>query len=260
MTATDRPDRRSARLFTLGADGGSRHLPRTDLARLFRPGDLVVANDAATLPVVDRLGQSAVMVPATVVSVAAFLVLIAAANGDWPAWTLFLAALAAAAMPSIPAMVRARWSELFRDRPELNTAYAFESAADELVYIAGASPSVGLAVSLFPEAGMLASTALLAAGTAAFLLQRSTEPKVRHWGGGVPQGPPSGYARCTHHAHAGLRRRDLRDGRSQRGRDHRAARPAGGGEPRHRRLRGRLPFWVWSSERSTRRCRCSASC
>ena len=50
LTATDRPDRRSARLFTLGADGGSRHLPRTDLARLFRPGDLVVANDAATLP------------------------------------------------------------------------------------------------------------------------------------------------------------------------------------------------------------------
>jgi S-adenosylmethionine:tRNA ribosyltransferase-isomerase len=50
VTAADRPDRRSARLFTLDADGGNRHLPRTDLATLFRPGDLVVANDAATLP------------------------------------------------------------------------------------------------------------------------------------------------------------------------------------------------------------------
>jgi hypothetical protein len=83
-------------------------------------------------------------------------------------------------MPSIPAMVRARWSELFRNRPELNTAFAFESAADELVYIAGASLSVGLAVALFPEAGMLTSTIFLALGTATFILQRSTEPKVRN--------------------------------------------------------------------------------
>jgi hypothetical protein len=76
-------------------------------------------------------------------------------------------------------MLRARWTELFHDRPELTTAFAFESAADELVYIAGASLSVGLSVALFPEAGMLASTLFLAFGTAAFLLQRSTEPRVR---------------------------------------------------------------------------------
>jgi predicted MFS family arabinose efflux permease len=82
-------------------------------------------------------------------------------------------------MPSIPAMLRARWTEIFRDRPELNTAFAFESAADELVYIAGASLSVGLAVSLFPEAGMIVSTLFMALGSFAFLVQRSTEPKVR---------------------------------------------------------------------------------
>jgi predicted MFS family arabinose efflux permease len=91
-------------------------------------------------------------------------------------------------MPSISAMVRARWSEIFRDRPEMNTAFAFESAADELIYIAGASLSVGLAVSLFPEAGMLASTIFLAAGTGAFLVQRSTEPRVRALGINGSQG------------------------------------------------------------------------
>lgn len=128
---------------------------------------------------VDRLGQARVVVPTTLVSVLAFAVLIAAANQDWPTWTLFVSALLAAAMPSIPAMVRARWTEIFRDRPELNTAFAFESAADELVYIAGASLSVGLSVALFPEAGMLASTVFLAFGSVAFILQRSTEPKVR---------------------------------------------------------------------------------
>ncbi|MCR6501956.1 MFS transporter [Shinella sp. CPCC 101442] len=136
---------------------------------------------------VDRFGQSAVLAPTTTVSVLAFLALIAAANQGWSAWTLFASAFLAAAMPSMPAMLRARWTEIFRDRPELNTAFAFESAADELVYIAGASLSVGLAVALFPEAGMLISTAFLALGTLAFVLQRATEPAVRHVAGSPPQ-------------------------------------------------------------------------
>jgi MFS family permease len=128
---------------------------------------------------IDRLGQTAVAAPTTIISVIAFLTLLAATHYDWPSWTLFVSAFLAAAMPSVPAMVRARWTEKFRDRPELNTAFAFESVADELVYIAGASLSVGLSVALFPEAGMLASTLLLAFGMAAFILQRSSEPKVR---------------------------------------------------------------------------------
>jgi MFS family permease len=137
---------------------------------------------------VDRFGQKAVAAPATLISVVAFAALIVAANQAWPVWTLFLSALLAATMPSISAMVRARWSEIFRGRPELNTAFAFESSADELIYIAGASLSVGLAVSLFPEAGMIASTVFLALGSLAFLLQRSTEPKVRPVDAAGPQG------------------------------------------------------------------------
>ena len=50
MIAANHPDRRSAKLFTIEAGGGMRHLPRTELATLFTPGDLIVANDAATLP------------------------------------------------------------------------------------------------------------------------------------------------------------------------------------------------------------------
>ena len=127
---------------------------------------------------VDRLGQRRVALPATSISVVAFVLLIWAAHHQWPLWTLFAAALAAAVMPSIPAMVRARWTAIFRDRPELSTAFAFESVGDELVYIAGASLSVGLAVAWFPGAGLLASTLFLALGTTAFLLQRTTEPPV----------------------------------------------------------------------------------
>jgi MFS family permease len=137
---------------------------------------------------VDRFGQTAVVGPTALISTLAFALLIVAANQDWPVWTLFVSALLAATYPSISAMVRARWSELFRDRPELNTAFAFESSADELLYIAGASLSVGLAVSLFPEAGMMASTILLALGTLAFLLQRSTEPRIRPYDPSGPSG------------------------------------------------------------------------
>jgi MFS family permease len=134
--------------------------------------------------VVDRLGQRRTLIPTTAIAVAAFAVLMLAAHLAWPVWTLFASALLAAVMPSFPAMVRARWSEIFRDRPELNTAFAFESAADELVYIAGASLSVGLSVALFPEAGLLASTLLLTLGAVAFIVQRSTEPKA-HGGSGA---------------------------------------------------------------------------
>jgi S-adenosylmethionine:tRNA ribosyltransferase-isomerase len=50
MIGAKRPDRRSAKLLTIDVDGGMQHLPRTALASLFSPGDLVIANDAATLP------------------------------------------------------------------------------------------------------------------------------------------------------------------------------------------------------------------
>jgi S-adenosylmethionine:tRNA ribosyltransferase-isomerase len=43
-------DRPSAKLFTFDTNGRMRHLPRSDLGSLFTHTDLVVANDAATLP------------------------------------------------------------------------------------------------------------------------------------------------------------------------------------------------------------------
>jgi S-adenosylmethionine:tRNA ribosyltransferase-isomerase len=50
MIAADRPDRRSAKLVTIDGNGRMRHLPLAERAFLFSPGDLVIANDAATLP------------------------------------------------------------------------------------------------------------------------------------------------------------------------------------------------------------------
>ena len=50
MIAADRPDRPAARLCAVDAAGRIRHLPRAALATVLARGDLVVANDAATLP------------------------------------------------------------------------------------------------------------------------------------------------------------------------------------------------------------------
>src|SRR5271166_5632501 len=46
----ERIDGSFPKLLVAEADGAIRHLPRAALSSLFRPGDLVVANDAATLP------------------------------------------------------------------------------------------------------------------------------------------------------------------------------------------------------------------
>ena len=50
MTTVNGSSRRSAKLLVIGGNGRIRHLPRAALASLFSPGDLVIANDAATLP------------------------------------------------------------------------------------------------------------------------------------------------------------------------------------------------------------------
>ncbi|WP_225770982.1 S-adenosylmethionine:tRNA ribosyltransferase-isomerase [Inquilinus sp. Marseille-Q2685] len=50
MIAADRADRPAVRLCAINTEGQARHLPRAALATLLAPGDLVVANDAATLP------------------------------------------------------------------------------------------------------------------------------------------------------------------------------------------------------------------
>ncbi|WP_020674275.1 MFS transporter [Amycolatopsis nigrescens] len=136
---------------------------------------------------VDRFGQGRILLPATGISVAALGGLLLSAYYDAPVWTLFLFALLAGCMPSMGAMVRARWTELYRGSPKLNTAYSLESVVDELTYIIGPAVAVMLCTSLFPAAGPLFAALLLAAGVLLFVPQKSTEPPVRpraEFGGG----------------------------------------------------------------------------
>ncbi len=126
----------------------------------------------------DRFGQRRVLPYATGTSAIALLLLLICTRYQAPDWALFVFAALAGGMPSISAMVRARWSEIYRGTPQLHTAFSFESVLDEVAFIIGPPIAVGLSVSLFPEAGPLVAALLLVAGVTAFALQKSTQPLV----------------------------------------------------------------------------------
>lgn len=128
---------------------------------------------------VDRHGQRRVLPWATALSAAGMLLLCAAASWNAGPAVLLPGAALAGCMPSMSAMVRARWTALYQGQPRLQTAYSLETVLDELTFIAGPPLSVGLSVALAPQAGPLAAALLLVLGVWAFVAQRGTEPPVR---------------------------------------------------------------------------------
>jgi MFS family permease len=127
---------------------------------------------------VDQRGQSRVLPFVTAFSIGMLLALILAVYMRAPAVLLFILAALAGTMPSMPAMIRARWTQLFRGKPQLHTAFSLDTVLTELAFIIGPPLAIGLSTSLFAEAGPLVAVLLLVIGVTAFLLQRQTEPKV----------------------------------------------------------------------------------
>jgi len=130
---------------------------------------------------VDRYGQGRVLPVAASIGGGALLMLLLCTRLQAPTWTLFIFAALAGCIPNMSAMVRARWTELYRGQPKLQTAFALESVLDEVVFIVGPPVSVGLCVLLFPEAGPLIAAIFLAVGVTTFVLQRQTEPPVHEY-------------------------------------------------------------------------------
>ncbi|MDD1006743.1 MFS transporter [Pseudomonas shahriarae] len=127
---------------------------------------------------VDQRGQSRVLPIVTAFSVVMLLALIFAVYMRAPAALFFVLAALAGTMPSMPSMIRARWTQLFRGKPQLHTAFSLDTVLTELAYIIGPPLAIGLSVTFFAEAGPLVAVGLLAIGVTAFLMQRQTEPKV----------------------------------------------------------------------------------
>jgi len=125
---------------------------------------------------VDRHGQRRVLRPATLVALVASAGMLLAAHFGWPDWVLFVCAVGIGAVPSLGAMIRARWAAQYRDTPQLHTAYSFESVIDEVCFIFGPIISIGLSTAWFPEAGPLLAACFLAVGVFWLTAQRATEP------------------------------------------------------------------------------------
>ncbi|MBD0709663.1 MULTISPECIES: MFS transporter [unclassified Streptomyces] len=126
---------------------------------------------------VDRYGQRRVLRPVTLVSLVAAAGLLLCVQQRTPDWTLFVFTAVIGCVPSIGAMTRARWAEIYRgDGRRLHTAYSWESIVDEVCFIFGPIISIGLSTTWFPEAGPLFAGAFLTIGVFWLTSQRATEP------------------------------------------------------------------------------------
>jgi predicted MFS family arabinose efflux permease len=139
---------------------------------------------------VDARGQRRVLLPLLAVFTIATGALIAAVELGLPTWVFFgPGAVAGATMPSLGAMVRARWSVLLAGSPRLHAAFSFESVADEFCFVVGPAAVTLLATEAFPASGVSVAALLCIAGTLWFAAERGTEPPA------VPaDGHPAGHA------------------------------------------------------------------
>lgn len=129
---------------------------------------------------VDRYGQSTVLLPQTVLLTVAVSVLTVAAMSEWPRWTLFAAAaVTGISVPPLGSLVRARWNHLLGGTARLQTAFSFESVIDEALFITGPILVTALATALHPAAGLGVAAVVSVSGTIAFALQRRTQPPAR---------------------------------------------------------------------------------
>jgi MFS family permease len=128
---------------------------------------------------VDSHGQRSVLLPLLAVFTVSTALLITAVELRLPTWAFFVpGAIAGATMPSLGAMVRARWSVLLAGSPRLHAAFSFESVADELCFVIGPAAVTLLATEVSPAAGVGVAAVLCLLGTLWFAAQRGTEPVV----------------------------------------------------------------------------------
>lgn len=125
----------------------------------------------------DRWGQTRAL-PVLVTAhggLLTLLVMAVTADLPWPSWIL-LAALAGACLPMMGAMARARWAEMTSDPQIRSSAFAVESAADEVALILGPLLASAIAFLLSPAVAVLAAVVLLLAGGLSLAAQRETAP------------------------------------------------------------------------------------
>jgi len=151
---------------------------------------------------IDRYGQRRVLPPALLAHAAAVATLLALVASGAPDWLMTVGGvLAGATIPQLGALSAARWAALLRDEQAaaLPTAFALESLANELAYLAGPALVSILGASGYPAAGTVLAAALVVAGGLGFAAQRRTAPPASGAAGRNPTGrgrllPGPGFA------------------------------------------------------------------
>jgi MFS family permease len=140
--------------------------------------------------VVDRSGQTRVLLACAVVCAGAFSSLALVAGHGPSALLPALAGIGGATIPPIGACMRSLWSSMLGHGSQLQTAFAFEATAQEVVFITGPLLVVALIAVASPAAAMLAIAAAVLAGTSLFAAtpaSRSWRPlqRERDWAGAL---------------------------------------------------------------------------
>ena len=128
---------------------------------------------------IDRFGQHRVLPPALLAHAAAVAILLTLVAGGTPDWLMTAGGvLVGATIPQLGALSSARWAALLRDeRAEgLPTAFALESLANEMAYLAGPALVSILGASGYPEVGTVLAATLVVVGGLCFAAQRRTAP------------------------------------------------------------------------------------
>ena len=129
----------------------------------------------------DRFGQTRVLPPALLAHAGAVTTLLALVAAGTPDWLMTAGGvLAGATIPQLGALSAARWAALLRDgrATALPTAFALESLANELAYLAGPALVSILGASGYPAAGTVLAAVLVVGGGMCFAAQRRTAPEA----------------------------------------------------------------------------------
>jgi predicted MFS family arabinose efflux permease len=126
---------------------------------------------------IDRLGQGRVLVVTALAFMVAMTSFVVVVRSDGPLWAAFAGVVVAGgAFPQVGSCVRTRWSHVLDDRAQIDTAYALESAVDEIVFMTGPILVTVLATAWSPVAALGSAIVAGTAGTLFFAAQRSTAP------------------------------------------------------------------------------------
>lgn len=135
--------------------------------------------------VIDRRGQTTVLLAAVAVHTAGLITIVAVGRADAPVIVLaVLAAVTGAATPPLSPCLRTLWPVLLGDRGAVRTALALDALVIEAVFIGGPLAVAVIVAIASPSAGLLVAAALALAGTLLFAVQ----PPSRDWRGSARRG------------------------------------------------------------------------